>query len=149
VIHGSVYILCYFFLKFLFLRIWNRRWNGLQGKCVICEKSFRGELKTRSGRVIKINKKINCRTSNVVYAVHCKKCKLFSSVYTLLLSVTHFNKQWFTGLSIYCVIFSWNFYSCISEIVDGMVFWIKMYWNRLHNKHDQMLWRLVVFFLYL
>jgi hypothetical protein len=25
--------------------------------------------------VIKINKKINCRTSNVVYAVHCKKCK--------------------------------------------------------------------------
>ena len=38
-------------------------------------KSFRGELKTRSGRVIKINKKINCRTSNVVYAVHCKKCK--------------------------------------------------------------------------
>ena len=38
-------------------------------------KSFRGELKTRYGRVIKINKKINCRTSNVVYAVHCKKCK--------------------------------------------------------------------------
>jgi hypothetical protein len=36
---------------------------------------FRGELKTRSGRVIKINKKIKCRTSNVVYAVHCKKCK--------------------------------------------------------------------------
>jgi hypothetical protein len=28
------------------------------------------ELKTRSGRVIRINKKINCRTSNVVYAVH-------------------------------------------------------------------------------
>ena len=53
--------------------------SRLQGKCgrkcVICEKSFRGELKTRSGRVIKINKKINCRTSNVVYAVHCKKCK--------------------------------------------------------------------------
>ena len=24
---------------------------------------------------VKINKKINCRTSNVVYAVHCKKCK--------------------------------------------------------------------------
>jgi hypothetical protein len=51
--------------------------SRLQGKCgrkcVICEKSFRGELKTRSGRVIKINKKINCRTSNVVYAVHCKK----------------------------------------------------------------------------
>ena len=51
----------------------------LQGKCgrkcVICKKSFRGELKTSSGRVIKINKKINCRTSNVVYAVHCKKCK--------------------------------------------------------------------------
>jgi hypothetical protein len=44
-------------------------------KCVICEKGFRGELKTRSGRVIKINKKINCRTSNVVYAVHCTKCK--------------------------------------------------------------------------
>ena len=38
-------------------------------------KSFRGELKTRSGRVTKINKKINCRTSNVVYAVHCKKCQ--------------------------------------------------------------------------
>jgi hypothetical protein len=53
--------------------------SRLQGKCgqkcVICEKSFRGELKTRSGRVIKINKKINCRTANVVYAVHCKKCK--------------------------------------------------------------------------
>ena len=53
--------------------------SRLQGKCgrkcVICEKSFRGELKTRSGRVIKINKKINCRTSNVVYAVHFKKCK--------------------------------------------------------------------------
>jgi hypothetical protein len=47
--------------------------SRLQGKCVICEKSFRGELKTRSGRVIKINKKINFRTSNVVYAVHCKK----------------------------------------------------------------------------
>ena len=30
---------------------------------------LRGELKTRSGRVI------SCRTSNVVYAVHCKKCK--------------------------------------------------------------------------
>jgi hypothetical protein len=41
----------------------------------IVEKSFRGELKTRFGRVIKFNKKINCRTSNVVYAVHCKKCK--------------------------------------------------------------------------
>jgi hypothetical protein len=39
------------------------------------KKTFRGELKTRSGRVIKFNKKINCRTSNVVYAVHCKKCK--------------------------------------------------------------------------
>jgi hypothetical protein len=26
-----------------------------------------------AGRVIKINKKINFRTSNVVYAVHCKK----------------------------------------------------------------------------
>ena len=44
-------------------------------KCVICEKGFRGDLKTRSGRVIKVNKKINCRTSNVAYAVHCTKCK--------------------------------------------------------------------------
>ena len=40
------------------------------------------------------------------------------------------NSEWFAGLPIYCVIFSWNFYSCKSEIVDGMAFWIKMYWNR-------------------
>ena len=46
--------------------------SRLQGKCgrksVICEKRFRGELKTRSGRFIKINKKINCRT------IKCNLC---------------------------------------------------------------------------
>lgn len=49
--------------------------KGCGRNCVICQKLYLGECKTKSGRVIRTNEKIHCRSYNVVYAVYCTKCK--------------------------------------------------------------------------
>ncbi len=53
----------------------NKKQIGCGRNCVTCDKIYRGQCNTKSGRIIRMNDNIHCRSHNVVYAVYCTKCK--------------------------------------------------------------------------